>query len=153
MSKIIIGIDQATLSGFCVMNEHKEILEVGTKNNNSLLEHKLFLSSLLDKYQEEHELYVLFEDIQLQRNVATFKNLAQLQGVYITTLLEKGIEYEITSPSHWRMLNKIGKRTRAEAKREAKELCQQLWPNEHFTLDSAEATLIANSYFCGKVHF
>lgn len=151
MSNVIIGFDQAPrVTGYCVMGPEQNLIEVGAKQHYSLLENKQFLTGLLETYKPE---FVVFEDIQLQRNVATFKSLAQLQGVYISTLDSMAINYEISSPSHWRAINKLKAPNRAQAKRAAQELCGQLWPDQKFSQDSAEAALIARSYYLQRISF
>lgn len=148
---IVLGIDQAMkTSGYCVMDDKQNILAVGTQTNSNLTENREFFLSLLEQYKPD---LVLIEEITFQRNVKTFQTLAQVQGIYLEAAYQAGVAIETVYPSSWRSKNRIKASKRVEAKREAKELASELFPDHKFTQDSAEAAMIARSHFVDKIFF
>jgi len=89
---------------------------------------------------------VAIEDIQEQRNVQTFKVLAQLQGaLYVSIHKEFKIECEIISASTWKSFSQIRGRNRTEQKRNA----QIFVANEYdlkVTQDEADAILLGRCF-------
>lgn len=90
---------------------------------------------------------VVMEGVTYQRNSAVMTELAQFQGVIISTCLENGIDYFIYYPSSWRRYVGIlkGKQGRDQLKAEAIK-----WVSQKFrvqvTEDVAEAICIGKAY-------
>lgn len=61
--------------------------------------------------------FVVLENIQFQRNIATFKSLAQLQGCIMYHLNNSNIGYVYVEPSAWKAYCGIKGRKRDEQKR------------------------------------
>lgn len=85
---------------------------------------------LLDKIEKssEYNLKIVLEEIQLQeygndnqRNVLTFKRLAQIQGVLLELLTEKNIEYELIYSNVWKKAAGITAFRRAEQKQQSQD--------------------------------
>lgn len=115
MSNILLSMDQAAVvTGYAIFDEESKKYEyIGswtiTNDKYSNAAERLFifkqnLSVLYDRYKFNK---IVFEDIQLQRgNVKTFKTLAYIQATIMLWTQENGVEYEISSPSHWRSILK-----------------------------------------------
>lgn len=61
--------------------------------------------------------FVILENIQFQRNIATFKSLAQLQGCIMNHLNNLNIGYTFVEPSAWKSYCGIKGRKREEQKK------------------------------------
>lgn len=61
--------------------------------------------------------FVVLENIQFQRNIATFKSLAQLQGCIMYHLNNLNIGYVFVEPSAWKSFCGIKGRKREEQKK------------------------------------
>lgn len=61
--------------------------------------------------------FVVLENIQFQRNIATFKSLAQLQGCIMYHLNNLNIDYVFVEPSAWKSFCGIKGRKREEQKK------------------------------------
>ena len=93
---IFIGLDQATVvTGYSVYR-NQELIAYGkfsaegddfsrySKQKANVL---ALIEYTKEKYPEE-EIKIMFEDIQMQQNKTTFKQLAQLQGALAVGVLE-----------------------------------------------------------------
>ena len=72
-----------------------------------------------ESLMKENDISAVFvEDINLRKNVKTFKNLAQLQGVLLNLFEKTGIAYDTILPSKWQGYCKARGRTLKEQKGE-----------------------------------
>lgn len=95
----------------------------------------------IDKYPNE-KFKIVLEDIQLQGNALTFKQLAQLQGACIVGIIDKyNIEPDIYFASSWKSFNKIKGRSRSEQKRSAQSIVKELYSIKA-TQDEADAIML-----------
>lgn len=149
--KTIISLDQSyRCTGYAVFNkETKELITYGKFTGGTLLGCKDRLAELLEKWEPE---LVLIESVQQQRNVNTFKLLAELLGVLKVCILEHGIEFEEVHVMRWRAKNNIHAKNRSEAKKMAQTLIQELYGVKP-TQDECEAVLIGRYYFLSRVEF
>lgn len=150
--KAILALDQALggNTGYSVFNKDtQELVAYGKYSGGTLLGNKDKLVELLEKWEPE---FVLLEDVQQQRNVNTFKLLAELLGALKVCILEHGIEFEVVHVQSWRAKNNINARNRAEAKRMAQALIEELYGVKP-TQDEAEAILIGRYYFLSRIEF
>ena len=85
--------------------------------------------------------FMVFEDIQYQQNIMTFKILAMLLGVCETCARKAGIDYEVVLPKVWRSGIGYSGKNRAEEKRLAIETVQKMF-RINVSEDVAEAILI-----------
>lgn len=143
----ILALDQASTTGFSIYQDGK-LLEHGVKRFGGITVAKaIHMRDWSLSMIEQHNIdLVLLEDIQLQESPTTFKTLAYLQCGIAVGLREAGIEYKLVSPSTWRRKNGIKGRKRAEKKKNAIALVQQLY-NIKVSNDAAEAILLGRSYY------
>lgn len=150
--KTILALDQAVsgATGYSVFNkETQELITYGKYSGGTLLGNKDKLVELLDEWKPEH---VLLEDVQQQRNVQTFKVLSMLLGVLQITLEERGINYTVVHVMSWRSKNQIHAKNRAEAKKMAQTLIEELYGVKP-TQDECEAVLIGRYHFLSRLEF
>lgn len=60
--------------------------------------------------------YIVFEDVQFQRNKGVFKTLSQMQGALIMVCFELDIGFTIIEPSAWKSYCAIKGKNREEQK-------------------------------------
>ena len=105
---IFIGLDQATVvTGYSVY-KNQELIAYGkfsaegddfsrySKQKANVL---ALIEYTKEKYPKE-EIKIMFEDIQMQQNKTTFKQLAQLQGALAVGVLEAHpeIHFDLSTP-------------------------------------------------------
>lgn len=79
-----------------------------------------------------------------------YRVLANLQGVILDTLFEKGIEHDLCYSSEWRKYCGVGDgKGRENKKRQAQDKVE-LWYKQKCTQDEADAICIGK-YFCNYV--
>lgn len=115
-----------------------------------LCEIKTKVLEIVDKYNSDSEVQIVFEDIQKQTNAQTFKRLAMVQSVFYQIAAEQNWKYEVLAPATWRHLikEKTGcsfGRTRADQKAKAKEVVRTLYKISP-TEDEADAILIGTAF-------
>lgn len=122
----LLALDQASrTSGYAVF-DNDELITYGTftydDEDIGIRLHKIRnkVESLIDLHSID---YVVFEDIQLQGNVAnnvqTFKTLAEVFGVIYELVTELEIEHEAVLSSSWKSTLGIKGRTRLDQKKNA----------------------------------
>lgn len=94
---------------------------------------------------------VVFEDIQMQENVETFKILAMVLGVIEELLTELGLPHETVLASSWKSTLKIKGKQRAEQKRNAQSWVINMY-NIKPTQDECDAICIGQHYILYKKH-
>lgn len=101
----ILCIDQAAHGGYSVWDyESRQIIKYNYFNfstgdyNTKIYKIAKLIRQLIDENDIE---YVVFEDVQFQRNVQTLKKLSQLQGSIIYALEEINMGYTIVPPKTW----------------------------------------------------
>ena len=79
---------------------------------------------IIQLIDETNASFIVFEDVQFQRNYGTFKQLSQLQGVIMAYLFKLDIGFQIIEPSAWKSFCSIkgGKRV-TKAKHDS--VCQK----------------------------
>ena len=85
----------------------------------------------------------MFEDIQMQQNKTTFKQLAQLQGALAVGVLEAypEIHFDFIYASQWKGFAKIKGKNRIEQKRNAQAKVLEIF-DITATQDEADAIMI-----------
>lgn len=117
----ILCYDQATsISGYSLFENGELIkyglLKVDKSETNTLNRIKLMTDQIEKLTKKIKPDVVILENIQFQRNIATFKSLAQLQGMIMHFLNKLDICYWYIEPSAWKAFCKIKGRKRAEQK-------------------------------------
>lgn len=150
--KVILALDQALggPTGYSVFNKDtQELVAYGKHSGGTLLGCKDKLVELLEEWEPE---FVLLEDIQQQRNVNTFKSLSMLLGVLQVALEERGIKHEVVHVQRWRAKSQIYAKNRAEAKRMAQTLVEELYGIK-VCQDISESILLGRFYFLTRIEF
>ena len=120
----LLALDQASaVSGYAIFEDGK-LIKYGAfsvddeKITVRLVKIKKYVLDLITNFNITR---VALEDIQLQKNVETFKALAQVLGVLTETFEELNIPYEIVYSSSWKSTLKIKGSKRVEQKRNAQK--------------------------------
>ena len=132
----ILALDQAAKTGWSIFDntilvaygiiDYSKINDVIERNSKL----KKAIMKLIRKYKPE--VFVL-EDIQYQKNILTYKQLARLLGTIENYFFERKYAFEIVKPGEWRKTCHIKGRKRKEQKRNA-----QLWVKKYFNIHVSE---------------
>jgi Holliday junction resolvasome RuvABC endonuclease subunit len=139
----ILSIDQARLGAWSVFDYDKKVpIAYGEFNfptsKYTFSEAMAGICGIVLDLIEEHDISAVFiEDIQLRKNVDSFKKLAQLQGGLIYILQEIDMVYELVQPSVWQSYCKARGRTAKERK----------VPSENFELIQLKGSKIMSMAF------
>lgn len=104
-----LGLDPSTkCTGFCVMDENKDIIESGIVDISKIDDHgeKLGaqykrIEALLDKYDIKK---IMCEDQFAKLNIDTVKKLSRTTGIYLLLANLRGIDLETIYPTSWRKI-------------------------------------------------
>ena len=120
----ILAVDQARHGAWAVYDyEGKKLLDYGTwgfdSKNYTFEQAILHIEALLSEVIRTHDIDAVFlEDIQLRKNVQSFKKLAQLQGVLVNMCEKTNILYNLVAPTQWQNYCKArGRTTRRSSQR------------------------------------
>lgn len=103
----ILVLDQARNGAYAIFDyENKRLLKYGTwgykRTEYTYSQAIRMIENLVENLIYDNDISAVFiEDISMRRNVAVFKNLAQLQGVLINLFEKSNILYDIIVPSVW----------------------------------------------------
>lgn len=128
----MLALDQASrTSGFAIFEDNKLIKYGKFTFEDSdfgvrLMKIRNKVQSLIEEFSIDK---VVFEDIQLQDNVDTFKKLAEVFGVIFELVTELNIPHEAILSTSWKSTLKIKGTKRPEQKKNA-----QLWVNENYNI-------------------
>lgn len=145
----ILSFDQASrTTGYAVIEddrliEHNKFTFEDSDFGDRLLNIRNKVQSLVEYYKPDK---VLFEDIQLQENVETFKKLAEVFGVIEELLTEMEVPHEAVLASSWKSALGIKGKDRTEQKRNAAAWVQLTYAIKP-TQDECDAICLGNYYF------
>lgn len=106
------------------------------------------LDIIYDHLEGENPDKIVFEGIQQQNNVETFKRLAMVQAAILLLCYNSEIDYTILSPSQWRAINGGGYgRKREEQKQESVNRAKQWYHIDDIDNDVADAINIGHAFF------
>ena len=150
----VLALDDATNTTGWSIFDNKELIAYGkivftqTDSVERISKLRQWLINMLNNWNIDK---VAIEDIQLQKfkdknghtdaAVTTYKILAQLQGVLLTTCYENNIPCTTIHTATWRSFCKITARTRADQKRAAQLYVKSKF-NKDVTQDEADAICI-----------
>lgn len=153
-SEIVLSLDQALrVSGYGVFVDNS-LVAYGTFEIDSdgtigerLKEFIRHIDMLYGEYEFDH---LVFEDIQYQNNIETYKKLAFVQAALYLWCNEAGVQYTVLGPSEWRskLKEKFG-RTRKEQKEHAMDFVKR-YSGKDVTSDEADAICIGLAYLRDK---
>ncbi len=124
----ILAIDQARNGAWSIFDyEKKELVEYGTfsfgAKEYTYARAVLKIEELVDSIIREKDISAVFiEDIQLRFNVASFKRLAQLQGVLVNLFEKNKYLYDFVAPAQWQSYCNARGRKSSEIKENVKTL-------------------------------
>ena len=145
---ITLSLDQATrITGYAIFHDDKLVKVDQFELTDSKIGTRLkkYKEKILKLIDENGVNQVLFEEIQLQQNVETFKKLAMLYGTTMLLLEEKGIKYDIVSSNTWKSKCKIKKTGRETEKQAAQKFVEDQY-GIHVSQDKADAICLGYSY-------
>lgn len=116
----ILAFDQSTkLTGWAFLNS-KELEGYGVIDGSKIknLDEKLLFqkNEIAKLYNNFYPNFVIIEDIQYQKNIFTYKELAELLGIISNYFYENQIPYLIVPPTQWKSFCGIKGRKRTEQK-------------------------------------
>lgn len=147
MSKIL-SFDQASKTSGYAFFDGKELVEYGKFTledenvDGRLVDFREKVQELINKYQPDE---VIFEDIQEQNNIQTFKVLAEIYGVMSELLTSLKIRHSALLASSWKSTLNIKGRNRPEQKRNAAQYVFDTYGIKP-TQDEADAICIGDCY-------
>ena len=102
----ILSLDQASETGWALIDEHENIVNFGIIHNKKILDYDIkinFIKHEMIKLIKEHKpIIVTVEGVFANRlNLKTHHNLSKLQGVLINYFIENQILYEKIPSSRW----------------------------------------------------
>lgn len=117
----IICLDQSTkVTGYSIW-KNKELHSYGTldadpkeKNPMERMYQMYFkIKELIDDIKPD---FVVIEGVQFQNNYKTYSQLSQLQGIILSILFERDLQFIFLEPTAWKAFCKIKGRKRIEQK-------------------------------------
>lgn len=118
----ILAIDQARAGAWSIFDyETKELVKYGdfdySKSKYTYSQAIMNIEKEIEKVISENVISAIFiEDIQLRKNVQSFKRLAQLQGVLINLFEKNEYLYSFVAPTSWQSFCQARGRTTKELK-------------------------------------
>lgn len=131
----ILAVDQARHGGWCVFDyNNKTIVDYGSfsfeSNKYTFSQAVLNIEKIVDELTNAYSIDALFfEDIQMRKNVQSFKKLAQLQGVLVNYAEKNEYQYGIVAPTQWQNYCKARGRSEKEIKNKIITIEQNGKPN------------------------
>lgn len=122
----ILALDQATHNtGYAIFDDQELIYAdlFEATGDDEIERNYLIKNWLIQTIQNWRPDVVVIEDIQLQQfqdkmvGVTTYRTLARLQGVLLTTCYEMNVDYVVCAPATWRAHCEVKGRSRADKKR------------------------------------
>lgn len=145
----VIAFDQSTTAtGWAVLDqETAEIIEYGVlkpkgETNDRIIQTVKQCLWLVEEHQVS---FVFIEGVQYQRNAVVLQVLAKLAGTLEIMLIEKGYFVNVVKSSEWRRKVGIKARKRAELKKEAIQMVEDLYEIKA-SEDECEAILFARAF-------
>lgn len=142
----VLSFDQSTkITGYSLYN-NSSLLTYGTIQSDSNEKNPIErMKQMYDKIKEclikINPDFVVFENVQFQKNYGTFQQLSQLQGVLMSLLFERNIGFQIIEPTAWKAFCGVKGRKRTEQKANAIQLVKDKF-NLYVSEDEADAILI-----------
>ena len=118
----ILAIDQARNGAWSVFNyEEKKLIACGTfcfpLEKYTYAKAMVGIGDIVEKQVRLHDVAAIFpEDIQMRKNIDSFKKLAQLQGSLVSMFERNEYLYDFVAPSKWQSYCGASGRTGAEIK-------------------------------------
>ena len=148
----LLALDQSSkITGYAIFNDGKleEYGKFSLDSSNIDVRLVQIREKLLNLIQEKNIDEVVFEDIQQQNNVSTFKILADVYGVVAELLQEIEMPHAAVPSTSWKSTLGIKGKDRPEQKRNAQAYVLQTY-NLKPTQDECDAICIGTHYVKSK---
>ena len=154
----VLALDAATnTTGYSIF-DNGELVSYGiyktdgSKNTTQRInEVKKWLQAMIQEIQPD---FIGIENIQLQNygnsnsfQVETYRALANLHALFIDTIFEASIDYDLVYATQWRKYCDVGDGKGRENKKKQAQDKVKLWYKQDCTQDEADAICIGK-YFC-----
>ena len=157
---IVLSLDQAAVTTGWALFENNKLINKGSFTIKKTLPIEVRLwqiqQSLLDviyKNLNDHNPdIIVFEGIQQQSNVETFRKLAMVQAAILLLCYDLGIKYIIYSPSEWRAINGGGYGRKREEQKNAAIVKAKEWYQVDVDSDIADAINIGHAYLINRTN-
>lgn len=140
----ILALDQASrISGYAIFDDG-DLIESGAfaSYGEEVGDKLVYIRNKVIELIENNSVdEVVFEDIQLQQNAATYKVLGEVLGVVEELCAERKLPYTIVPSVTWKSALGIKGRTRPDQKRNAQAFVQNTY-NKKVTQDESDAICI-----------
>lgn len=145
----LIAFDQSTTATGWAVLDYKTadivaygVLQPKGETNIRIREMVKGCLGLCDKHKPS---FVFMEGVQYQKNAVVFQILAKMAGTLEICLEEKGYFVNVVKASEWRKRVGIKNRKRAEVKKEAIQMVEDIYGIQA-SEDEAEAILFAGAF-------
>ena len=157
---IVLSLDQAAVTTGWALFENNKLINKGSFTIKKTLPIEVRLwqiqQSLLDviykNLNDRNPDIIVFEGIQQQSNVETFRKLAMVQAAILLLCYDLGIKYVIYSPSEWRAINGGGYGRKREEQKNAAILKAKEWYQVDVDSDIADAINIGHAYLINRTN-
>ena len=157
---IVLSLDQAAVTTGWALFENNKLINKGSFTIKKTLPIEVRLwqiqQSLLDviykNLNDRNPDIIVFEGIQQQSNVETFRKLAMVQAAILLLCYDLGIKYVIYSPSEWRAINGGGYGRKREEQKNAAILKAKEWYQVEVDSDIADAINIGHAYLINRTN-
>lgn len=142
----VLSFDQSTkITGYSLYN-NSSLLTYGTLQSESNEKNPIErMKQMYDKIKQclikYNPNFVVFENVQFQKNYGTFQQLSQLQGVLMSLLFERNIGFHMIEPTAWKAFCGVKGKKREEQKANAIQIVKDKY-NLSVSEDEADAILI-----------
>ena len=153
---IYVGIDVGVSGGVCILHSDKGTPPYTMQcSKTEATPHDMaeqLLTPLYDiGYPNTHVVYTMVEKVHSmpKQGVASTFKFGQGYGIWIGILSALRIPYELTTPRTWMGHYGAMPKEKKDRKNYLKSIAQSLYPEQHITLATADAVLMAH-YLCVK---
>ena len=156
----ILSLDQAAVTTGWALFENNKLINKGSFTIKKTLPIEVRLwqiqQSLLDviykNLNDRNPDIIVFEGIQQQSNVETFRKLAMVQAAILLLCYDLSIKYVIYSPSEWRAINGGGYGRKREEQKNAAIIKAKEWYQVDVDSDIADAINIGHAYLINRTN-
>ena len=157
---IVLSLDQAAVTTGWALFENNKLINKGSFTIKKTLPIEVRLwqiqQSLLDviykNLNDRNPDIIVFEGIQQQSNVETFRKLAMVQAAILLLCYDLGIKYIVYSPSEWRAINGGGYGRKREEQKNAAIIKAKEWYQVEVDSDIADAINIGHAYLINRTN-
>ena len=156
----ILALDQAAVTTGWAIFDKKKLVNSGSFTVKKTLPievrlHQIqqnILDVIYNNFGDDNPDMIIFEGIQQQSNVETFRKLAMVQAAILLLCYNLDIKYVIYSPSEWRAINGGGYGRKREEQKNAAIIKAKEWYQVDVDSDIADAINIGHAYLINRTN-